>query len=519
MKNMKEGLQKIKAGLRPEPRAYSLLLAFALVCAVLIQRQFGVQHFVGSFMLAGVLLFVFYRDLKRYKPYFLERYRMLLLLGLLMVGTLAVCRLTEYMLLGLLKGLEMDWGGAVAFGIPVAAGAMLVTLLFDFHTALVFSLIVSLFTGLWQGQAPLAVYAFAGSLTGAFSVIRCTKRTAILRGGLYVIVANMAMAVFIVLFSGQLLSQEAFASVTFAGFSGLLVVAIVSLLLPVLEYLFKITTDISLLELLDLNHPLMKNLMLAAPGTYHHSIVVGNLVDAVAEKIGVNPLLARVGAYYHDIGKVKMPEYFIENQPVGKSKHERLTPHMSTMILTSHVKEGSELARQYKLPQEVMDIIQQHHGSSLITYFFEKAKEQPDGTDFSEQDYRYPGPKPQSRVAALIMMADAVEAASKVLSEPTPSRISALIDKVIDHIYLAGQLEECELTLKDINEIKKSFAYILTGIFHKRVEYPGFDFQGGAKADEGNHSKQAKEDKARPKADKERLVESAQPAGPPKGGT
>jgi len=492
-------------------------VGFGLAAALLVQRNFGLEGFLGAFLLSGVLFFVLYRDIKRYSPQSLDKPGMLLLLCLLVVGALGVSRLTEYVLLGLSKGLEVDWSLAASFAIPVAAGAMLTALLYDFHMALSISLVISLLTGLWQGEAAMAIYAFAGSITAAFSVIRCTKRTAILRGGLYVLAANVFMVFAILLFSGDIASLSAVSAVGFAMFSALLVVGMVSMLLPVLEYAFKITTDIRLLELLDLNHPLMKNLMLAAPGTYHHSIVVGNLVDAVSEKIGVNPLLARVAAYYHDIGKMKMPEYFIENQPAGKSKHERLTPHMSSMILTSHVKEGLELARHYKLPREVMDMIQQHHGSSLITFFYEKAKEQPNGAELSEQDYRYPGPKPQSRVAALIMMADAVEAASKVITEATPARITALIDKVIDHIYLTGQLDECELTLKDIYEIKKSFAYILTGIFHRRVEYPGFDFEGRKDRDEDIHKQPPKEDKAKPKAPGERVPESPQAAGTTKG--
>ncbi len=284
----------------------------------------------------------------------------------------------------------------------------------------------------------------------------------------------------------------------FAVFSGVTVSSIVSLFLPFLEYTFKVTTDISLLELLDLNQPLMKALMINAPGTYHHSVIVGNLVEAAAEDVGVNPLLARVSSYYHDIGKVKMPEYFVENQAGEPSKHDKLTPHMSSMIIVNHVKEGVELARQYKLPQVLIDIIKQHHGSSLITYFYQKAREKSQEQPLTvAEDYKYPGPKPQTRVAALVMMADAVEAASRVLTDPTPARISALVDKIINHIFLDGQLDECELTLKDISEIKKRFTYILTGIFHKRVDYPGFDFGNG-----NIHKEPSKVEKVVPAEDK-----------------
>src|ERR1700690_3982354 len=241
----------------------------------------------------------------------------------------------------------------------------------------------------------------------------------------------------------------------------------------------------------------MKLLMINAPGTYHHSVIVGNLVEAAAEAVGVNPLLGRVTSYYHDIGKVKMPEYFIENQGGAPSKHDKLTPHMSSMIITNHVKEGVELARQAKLPESIIDIIKQHHGTSVISYFYQKAREQEHDSSPAEQDYKYPGPKPQTRVAALVMMADAVEAASKVLTDPTPARISALVDKVINHIYLDGQLDECELTLKDISAIKEKFTYILTGIFHRRIDYPGFDFNNV-----NINKEQSKIDKVKPAEDK-----------------
>jgi putative nucleotidyltransferase with HDIG domain len=516
---MKEGRLDIKSGLKAQVKPYSVLLLVGLLSTLLIQKRFGVEEFLGSFLITTVILFIFLRDLLRYKPEYLVKYRMLILLAVMVLGTLSASRLIEYGLTGLSRGFTLGAESVAFFGTPVPAGAMLVTLLFDFHIALVFSFIMSLLSGLWQADAGFAIYAFVGSLVAAFSVIRCKKRTAILKGGLLVLGANLFTALIIMLSGGELFTQKTLTALAFATFSAVSVVAIVSLVLPLLEYLFKITTDISLLELLDLEHPLMKNLMLGAPGTYHHSLIVGNLVESVAEPIGVNPLLARVCAYYHDIGKMKMPEYFIENQPAGVSKHEKLTPHMSSMILVSHVKEGVELARQHKLPEAVIDIIQQHHGSSLITYFYEKAKEHPHNLEgLSEQEYRYPGPKPQSRIAALIMMADAVEAASRVLTEPTPGRISALIDKIINHLFLTGQFDECELTLKDIHEIKSRFTYILTGIFHKRVEYPGFDFTR-AQGDEGINTQQAKEDKAPPKADRERLLESPQAAGTSKGRT
>lgn len=477
-----------------ESRKYVILILFGLLSASVTQNSMGIEPFAGAFLVTCLLLFILYRDILRYKPQYLKKNNMMLLLGIMIIGTLLTGRVSYYILVNLSRGIGFLSQDGAVFGMPVPAGAMLVTLLFDFHTAIIFSFIVSLLSGLWLHDAIFPVYIYVGSLIAAFSVIRCKKRSALLRGGLYVGVANTLTAVMLLLFNAELFTAKAASAIVFAISSGVSVTATVSLLLPALEYIFNVTTDISLLELLDFNQPLMKNLMVSAPGTYHHSVIVGNLVESAAEAIGVNPLLARVSAYYHDIGKIKMPEYFIENLGCSVSKHDKLTPHLSSIIITSHVKEGVELAQQHKLPQSVIDIIQQHHGTATITYFFQKAREQYDvhktassrisqeftgradtGYQPAETDYKYSGPKPQSRVAALVMMADAVEAASKVLSDPTPARISALVDKIINHIFLEGQLDECDLTLKDISEIKKHFSYILTGILHKRIEYPGFD--------------------------------------------
>ncbi|MEW6001511.1 MAG: HDIG domain-containing metalloprotein [Nitrospirota bacterium] len=493
MKDMKNGITRsdVKRGIpqarqkaasyfsRQDLRRIAILLLFGLISALSILERPSIEQLAGGSLIASVLLFILYRDIMRYKPAYIKKYSMLLLLGLILVSTFLIVRLYSYLLFSLSKGIGFIPVEGNEFGIPLPAGVMLVALLFDFHTAITFSFIVSILTGLWLQDASFTFYAFVGSLTAAFSVIRCKKRSALILGGLYVSVVNILAVIIISLFDGGLFTLKTLSSMTFAAFAGVSVSAIVSILLPFIEYSFNVTTDISLLELLDLNQPVMRNLMIAAPGTYHHSVIVGNLVESAAEAVGVNSLLGRVSAYYHDIGKIKMPDYFIENQSGSVSKHERLTSHMSSMIIINHVKEGVEIAKQNKLPQSIIDIIQQHHGTTLINYFYQKAKEQGTETSLAEEDYRYPGPKPQTRVAALVMMADEVEAASRVLKDPTPSRIASLVDKVINRIFLEGEMDECELTLKDIHEVKKRFTYILTGIFHKRVDYPGFYFADG----------------------------------------
>lgn len=469
------------------------LAVISLIVSTLLMTDLSMERFIGGSLIAFVLLFILYRDIMRYKPSYINNYNMLILLCLMLIGTLLIGRISGYLLENLSKGLGLIDTDISRYGIPIAVGAMFVTLLFDFHTAITFSFTISLLTGFWLNDPLFPVYTFVGSLTSAFSVIRCKKRSALLRGGLYIIIANILLVLILLIAKGDLFTAKTGIAVIFAIFSGVTVSAIVSMLLPLLEYVFKITTDISLLELLDLNQPLMKTLMITAPGTYHHSVIVGNLVESAAEVVGVNPLLARVSSYYHDIGKIKMPDYFVENQSMSPSKHDKLTPHMSSMIITNHVKEGVELAKQYKLPQSIIDIIRQHHGNAVITYFYQKAKELEQEKSVSADEYKYPGPKPQTRVAALVMMADAVEASSRVLNDPTPARITALVDKIINHIFLDGQLDECELTLKDISEIKKRFTYILTGIFHKRIDYPGFDFSDG-----NIHKEPAKIEKHKP---------------------
>jgi hypothetical protein len=535
MRDMKNGQQKTKPGiasffktlingkpLKPgtagalSDRDNLIRVYFIVFCGLVgslsIQVKFGMEELIGGFLIASLLMFILYRDIMRYKPAYIKKYNMLLLLGLMVIGTLLIGRLFGYLMSSLSKGLEYRALDSALFGIPIAAGAMFVSLLFDFHTAITFSFTVSLLTGLWLHDASFTIYAFVGSIAAAFSVIRCKKRSGLLKGGAYVIAANVITVIIILLFKGQLFTEKGPPSILFAALGGMSVAAIVSLLLPLIEYSFKVTTDISLLELLDLNQPIMKSLMITAPGTYHHSAIVANLVESAAEAAGVNPLLARVSAYYHDIGKIKMPDYFVENQSAPVSKHDKLTPHMSSMIIVNHVKEGVELARQYKLPESVIDIVEQHHGTMLVSYFYQKAKEKgEDGLPVVE-DYKYPGPKPQTRVAALVMMADAVEAASRVLTDPTPSRISSLVDRIINHIFLEGQLDECELTLKDIHEIKRRFTYILTGIFHKRVDYPGFDF-----SNEGLYKEPAKTHKGRPAENSRSSAESSPAAQPPQG--
>jgi len=268
----------------------------------------------------------------------------------------------------------------------------------------------------------------------------------------------------------------------FAVVSGVVCAGFVSGFIPVVEALFQYTTDIKLLELANLNSPLLRDLMVRAPGTYHHSVLVGNLVEAAAESINANPLLARVAAYYHDVGKISKSHYFIENQSGEENRHDKLTPNMSALILISHIKEGAELAREKHLGQAIIDIIRQHHGTALIKFFYDRAQTQAaaGGQTVEEKDFRYPGPKPQTREAGIVMLGDCVEAASRSLVNPSPDRIQGMVQKIINNIFIDGQLDECELTLHNLHEIAKSFNRILNGIFHHRVDYPEPVHKGNA---------------------------------------
>ena len=249
-------------------------------------------------------------------------------------------------------------------------------------------------------------------------------------------------------------------------------------LAPVVEMTFGYTTRFRLMELLNLEQPLLRDLMLKAPGTYHHSLIVSNMCEAGAKRVGAHSLLCKVAALYHDIGKITKAGYFIENQTYDDNPHDRLAPSMSALVLTSHVKQGVELARQHRLGQEVTDIIGQHHGTSLMKYFYRKAQNQPDAPPPNIEDYRYPGPKPRSREAALVMLADIVEASSRTLDDPTPTRLRLHIESMIKDIYAAGQLDESELTFRDLTYLADSFQQVLRGLHHHRISYPGAPDKG-----------------------------------------
>ena len=359
------------------------------------------------------------------------------------------------------------------FGIPIASGAMIVCLFMGVEIATAFAIVLAVCTTvIFQNKFEIFIYFMLNSTMAAYWIQDCRERKVFIKAGVKLGFLNMLLATsinfYITDFSGfKLLWDWIFA---FMGGIGTGIVA--AGIAPIVEIAFNYTTHIKLLELANLDQPILRRLMIEAPGSYHHSVIAGSMVEAAASEIGANSLLAKVCGYYHDIGKIKKPLYFIENQTNGKNKHNKLAPSMSSLILIAHVKDGVEIARENKLGQAIIDTIRQHHGTSLISFFYEKAKKLKGEDAVNIDNFRYPGPKPQTREAGLVMLADVVEAASRTLDNPTPSRIQGLVQNLVNKIFSDGQLDECELTLKDLHKIAKSFNKTLNGIYHNRIEYP-----------------------------------------------
>jgi len=442
-----------------------------------LSRFFGILVIVTFFMIAlWQYLVLFQKKRGKIKPHYL-------LLALILCGALLVTKvfvgladvLSETVISESLQNPLNFY-----FLAPMAAGTILVILLIDANVAVLFSVIFATFVGLLTGHVSLSVYALAGSLTAVYVLDHYRERLAIIRGGLIIGIVNVATVLALHFYaSTTALSWTALSIRLSGGFlSGLFAAMLASLLLPVLESLFDVTTDIRLLELSNLNKPILRRLAVEAPGTYHHSIVVGTLAEAAAEAIGANALLVRVGAYYHDIGKLKKPSYYVENQIYCSNKHESLSPSMSSLILASHVKDGLSMADEIGLAPKVRDMIPQHHGTRLMTYFYQKARDAADDKhpNISEDDFRYPGPKPQSREAAILMLADQVEAAARTLQDPTPSQIEGMIRRLVQSTIQDGQFDECDITLKDLEDISRAYVRVIAGIHHHRIEYPGFNF-------------------------------------------
>jgi len=391
----------------------------------------------------------------------------------------------------LLQPLVDQWPGVLLLAIPIAAGTMLVRMVLSAETAALFAVLVSLITGFQvHGDLGFTSYALAGSLTAAVGAARVTQRGALLRAGLRVGVANAVVALALLLLGNHFSPLVGALSLGLSMLSGALCGVLVSGVAPLVETVFSYTTAVKLLELANREQSLLRDLELRAPGTYHHSMMVGHLAEKAAEEIGANALLAKVAGYYHDIGKMRRPQFFVENMSAtqGENRHEKLSPSMSARIIQAHVKDGVEMAEKHKLALPILQGIAEHHGTSVIRFFYEKAKEMADpekGDLIAEHDYRYPGPKPQTREAGILMLADSVEAASRTLFDTSPARVQQLVQRIINNYFRDGQLDDCSLTLRDLHSIARSFIETLSAIRHERIDYPETTDAMGRRIEDG----------------------------------
>ncbi|NQS76694.1 MAG: HDIG domain-containing protein [Peptococcaceae bacterium] len=435
----------------------------------LIREKPQVTSILGIFLLVGMLMtstlvFLYQQNRDIYK-----HAGHLYLLGMVILVVMGVGKA----IIAINVTQWPEFSAQFGYMVPIAAAGMIIALLLDSRLAMLVVAILSLMLGVMTGnQLRFGVVGFIGGITGVYSISKLSQRSDLMRAGIVTSGANV-VAIFIMgLVNGSPLALLISSSLALGLINGILSSILTNGLLPFLENTFRITSPVRLLEISNPNNILLKKLLTEAPGTYHHSIIVGNLAEAAADSLGDDSLLVRAGAYYHDIGKIKRPYFFIENQMGAENPHDKLTPSLSTLILTSHVKDGVEMAKEHKLPQGIIDIIEQHHGTGLVSYFYHKALESDRPETVTEEEFRYEGPKPRSRAAAIVMLADAVEAAVRSLQSPTQGRVEGLVRTIIKDKLNDGQLEECDLTFKDLDVIANSFLRVLTGVFHSRIEYP-----------------------------------------------
>lgn len=366
-----------------------------------------------------------------------------------------------------------EFSAQFGYMVPLAMAGMLIALLLDSRLAVLVVAVLSLMQGvMMDNQLRFALVGMIGGMTGVYSVSKLSQRGDLVRAGVYVSIANVVAILTVGLMHNVSFGVLITSSIILGVANGILSSVLTNGALPFLESTFGITSTVRLLEFSHPNNILLKKLLTEAPGTYYHSIIVGNLAEAAADAVGGDSMLVRVGAYYHDIGKLRRPYFFIENQMNGENPHDKIGPSLSTLIITSHVKDGVEMAKKSNLPQGIIDIIEQHHGNSMVSYFYRKALEGDHSDSVTEEEFRYEGPKPQTREAAIVMLADSVEAALRSLQNRTPDRLEGFVRKFVRDKLNDGQFDECNLTFKDLDIITSVFVRVLSGIFHNRIEYP-----------------------------------------------
>jgi len=456
----------VGAGEIVDEKAYQVLAAYGLINS---SNTWKSTYGIALIVLIGIGTILIY--LLQYRRDILPLFNRVVLIGLTMFLVLAIGRGVISLNLG---GAEFNTLSGVL--IPVAWATMTVAILVGVNVALLVAVVLAIFVAILVDPTlstsfglQTGIVALFGGFTGVYSVSHLSQRSDLARAGLFVSGVNVMMVSAIALTAGMRLS------VWLVGLILAIVNGVASSFLTVgalhwFESGFRITSSVRLLELSNPNRPLLKRLLMEAPGTYHHSILVGNLAEAAAEAVHADATLVRVGSMYHDIGKLKRPYFFIENQFTQDNPHDKIAPTLSSLIITSHVKDGLEMAKENKLPQQILDIISQHHGDGLVSFFYHKALEERE--DVPEESFHYEGPKPQTKEAALVALADNVEAAVRSMKQPTPGRVEGLIRKIIKDRLNDGQLNQCDLTFQDLDRIAMAFVRVLNGIFHSRVEYP-----------------------------------------------
>ena len=435
----------------------------------MLETSFAYGYYLGLALLMLCIFGAWGYYLYRYQREIFVSSSLLWLIGLIIVLTLWAAKI--------FGGLLFEAGSL--YLIPAGMASLLFAIIFDVSFALFFGTTLSLVIAVTAGsEINVLIMALISSVAGAYSVSKVNQRSDLTRAGFLIAAANAVGILGLSLINNGLTLnptsvQRTLLDLAMGVASGVLSSVFAVGLLPLIEFSFGITTSIRLLELANPNQTPLKRLLLEAPGTYNHSIMVGNLAEAAAEVVGADPVLSRVGSYYHDLGKLNRPYFFIENQFQGNNPHDKIPPSLSSMILTDHVRGGIKLASQYKLPPVIKDIIEQHHGTTLIGFFYHRALSERGNKDqLLEDRFRYEGPKPQFKEAGIIMLADSVEAAVRSLSQPNQFRIQGMVDKIIKDKLTDGQLEQCDLTLKDLNQISQAFVKVFAGMYHKRIAYP-----------------------------------------------
>ncbi len=437
--------------------------------------------FLGKLMLLGAVLFIVGLYLFSYRKKIFADNKKLLMISMII--------LIQMVLAAVISG-PLNWP---AYLIPTTITSMLLAILIDSGIGFVGTVAVALILGGIQGGGyDIALITVVSGMIGIYSVHHIRNRNQIFNAILFITIAYLWVIIAL-----SALRFDSYPEIAKIFLYNLLPNAVFSpfiafMILGLFERMFDITTDVTLLELSDLNHPLLKKLSMQAPGTFHHSMVVGNLAESAAKAIGANSLLARVGSYYHDIGKMEKPEYFVENQMDAENRHSKLSPNMSALILASHVKNGIDMAKKYNIPKLIRDFIPEHHGTNIMTYFYQKALDSAsDKDEIYASDFKYPGPKPQSKETAIVMIADAVEAATRTIRNPTPSKFRSFIETLADQRFQDGELDESNLTFKELKMIIDAFMPVLSGVFQHRVDYPESDKTKGP--GKSNNQKEEKE--------------------------